>query len=330
MLVTETEIRRHQHQAVSISIALIAISLGLAWWLSPWWLIGIVLAGLASRSWTATDRRRKRLLAEPFADSDREILRRYVAFYRGLDQANERRFEDLMKVFLGEVTITGIRTDVDDVSRILIGASAIIPIFGLDDFEYAGLGEVLLYPDAFNADYQTDDATDRTTQQPTMLGMIGNAHLSGVMILSKPSLVSGFRNDSDRRNVGIHEFSHLIDKRDGDVDGIPATIPSQTIDPWVRWVGEELRGEGKSDATIDDYAYTNEAEYFAVLSEYFFESPALLQQKNPRLFEMMRKMYHQDPKQRIARGKKRPRRFHRNAKCPCGSGKKYKQCCRRS
>ncbi len=330
MLVTDQDVQQNGRRANVLAGVIVAVSVVLCFWMSPWWLAGCLIAGLAARWWTSTDRRRQRLVAKPFADSDREILRQHVTFYRGLTDPNKQRFEDLMKVFLGEVTITGIRTDVDDVSRMLVGASAIIPIFGLDDFEYAGLGEVLLYPDSFNEDYQVEGAEGRSTQQPTILGMVGNAHLSGVMILSKPSLLVGFRNDSDRRNVGIHEFSHLIDKRDGDIDGIPATIPPQTIDPWVRWVGEELRGDGKSDATIDDYAYTNEAEYFAVLSEYFFESPALLQQKNPRLFEMMRKMYHQNPKRRIARGRKRPGRIRRNAKCPCGSGKKYKQCCRRS
>ena len=60
-----------------------------------------------------------------------------------------------------EVRITGIRTDVDDLCRLLVAASAVIPIFGFPDWEYARLGEVLIYPSAFGNGYRTDDEADR-------------------------------------------------------------------------------------------------------------------------------------------------------------------------
>ena len=52
-------------------------------------------------------------------------------------------------VFLDEVRITGIRTEIDDTIRVLVAASAVIPIFGFHDWEYHRLGEVLIYPDSF-------------------------------------------------------------------------------------------------------------------------------------------------------------------------------------
>ena len=229
-----------------------------------------------------------------------------------------------MKVFLDEVVVTGIKTDVDEVTLALVGASAIIPIFGFDDWEYSGLGEVLIYPGSYDENYRTQsDAGART------LGMVGVRHLSGVMILSKPSLLNGFRNPNDKHNVGIHEFAHLVDKQSGDIDGIPAGMPGKTFDPWVQWVGEELRDDGQSNDHINDYAYTNEAEYFAVLSEYFFESPAILQQKNPELYAMLESMYRQNTQQRFRGRLRSRRRVARNAPCPCGSGEKFKRCCRR-
>ena len=142
-------------------------------------------------------------------------------------------FRKLVKIFLDEVAITGIGTDVDELTRSLVAASAVIPIFAFEDWEYSGLGEVLIYPNAFGADYRTDDGADRNT-----LGMIGVNHLSGVMILSKPDLISGFANPGDKRNVGIHEFAHLVDKADGSVDGLPCGIPSETVRPWIDWVGK--------------------------------------------------------------------------------------------
>lgn len=291
---------------------------------SPWWLIGIPTAAGLYWFWRRTTARRSRVAEKPFPEAWEQALRRYVTFFAALDDQGKERFRRLMKVFLDEVTVTGIRTEVDEPTRALVAASAVIPIFGFDDWEYSGLGEVLVYPDTFNEDYQSEAADDRNT-----LGMIGVKHLSGVMILSKPSLIAGFRNDNDKRNLGIHEFAHLVDKQGGQVDGVPAGIPNATYDPWVKWVGQEVRGDGKPKKHINDYAYTNEAEYFAVLSEYFFEKPKLLEHKNPKLYSMLQKMYRQNPKRLFSGAPKKRGRVRRNDPCPCGSGDKYKKCCRR-
>ena len=87
--------------------------------------------------------------------------------------------------------------------------------------------------------------------------------------------------------------------------------------------------EGQSD--IDRYALTNEAEFFAVTSEYLFERPGLMQRKHPELFAMLQKIFEQDLASRVSElsrvRKSGPQRFGRNSPCPCGSGKKYKKCC---
>ncbi|WP_404309071.1 zinc-dependent peptidase [Neorhodopirellula lusitana] len=268
-------------------------------------------------------RRRLAVIGQEFPASWESILRSRVEFFVALSPEEQERFRNLMKVFLDEVAITGIRTDVDEVTRVLVAASAVIPILGFDDFEYATLGEVLIYPGSFDDKYKTEGNANANT-----LGMVGVNHLSGVMILSKPSLIAGFDNTTDKRNVGIHEFAHLVDKADGEVDGVPPLADPADLNPWVRWVGEELRRDATSHEHIDDYAFTNEAEYFAVLSEYFFETPTLLQQRNPKLYDMLRKMYHQDT-QRLLSGRPKRRRVGRNSPCPCGSGEKYKRCCKR-
>lgn len=290
-------------------------------------LFGLILFPIAAAVFYLLRRkslRRRRVMAEPFPEVWEATLQSEVEYFRGLAAGQQEKFRNLMKVFLNEVSITGIRTDVDEATRTLVAASAVIPILGFDDFEYSGLGEVLIYPGAFDDDYQSSGDGDAHT-----LGMIGTHHLSGVMILSKPSLIQGFNNATDKRNVGIHEFAHLVDKADGEVDGVPPVGDSETSKPWVRWVGKELEREVTKNEHIDDYAFTNEAEYFAVLSEYFFEAPALLEQKNPKLYRMMQKMYHQNPKRILHGVLKRSGRVGRNALCPCGSGEKYKHCCKR-
>ncbi|MFG0256253.1 MAG: zinc-dependent peptidase [Rhodopirellula sp. JB053] len=324
MLVTSADNAHNRKWAIVVA-SLIAIAGSLLATLSLWWLALLPIAAGVFYIMRRKTRRRFHVLAQPFPDVWEATLQSQVEYFRKLSPQRQERFRNLLMVFLVEVAITGIRTDVDESIRALVAASAVIPILGFDDFEYSGLGEVLIYPGSFDEQYQTNDSADART-----LGMVGVSHLSGVMILSKPSLVTGFSNASDKRNVGIHEFAHLVDKEDGVIDGVPPTVDAQTYDPWVRWVGEELRRDVGNGEHIDDYAYTNEAEYFAVLSEYFFEAPAILEKKNPRLYQMMKAMYHQNPKRILGSGPRRRRkRVGRNSPCPCGSGEKFKRCCKR-
>jgi Mlc titration factor MtfA (ptsG expression regulator) len=85
---------------------------------------------------------------------------------------------------------------------------------------------------------------------------------------------------------------HLVDKTDGDIDGIPAFIlEKKYIQPWLQLMQHEIRliNEDKSD--IDPYGATNEAEFFAVVSEYFFERPLLLKEKHPSYMDCWRKFF---------------------------------------
>jgi hypothetical protein len=260
-------------------------------------------------------------MEQPFPASWEQILQSHVAFFRALPADEKERFRQLIKVFLDEVRITGIQTEVDDTIRVLVAASAAIPIFGFHDWEYHRLGEVLVYPQSFGDDYQTTGNNDENT-----LGMVGLNQLRGVMILSKPSLVAGFDTPSTSENVGIHEFVHLVELEDAE-SGLPPEVPWQAVKQWMQYVARELSHPSSNHSYIRDYAYTNEHEFFAVLAEYFFKSPELLEKKDPQLYGMLQDMFHQDTASLMKRMFSRRPRYGRNSPCPCGSGKKYKHCC---
>lgn len=324
MLVTALSNRRNQQLAVAIATAIVLAFAVLGWFL-PWWWAGVVVGPLAYWWMRRGCRRRIRVMEQPFPRVWEAVLRSRVAYFNALDDEQKQRFRQLVKIFLSETRITGIRTDVDETTRVLVAASAIIPIFHFDNWEYSRLGEVLIYPDTFDEKYQTDGDGRRDT-----LGMVGAGHLSGVMILSKPALVAGFDIAGDKRNVGIHEFAHLVDKADGSIDGIPPGVPADVARAWIQWVAQELARPPAKRSHINPYAYTNEAEYFAVLVEYFFEAPGILQRKNPQVYAMLEKMIRQDTAAFLSGMTGfRARRIGRNHRCPCGSGKKYKKCCLR-
>lgn len=295
--------------------AVLAVGVGLAWLLRHFSLRKV--------------RRRRKILARGFPADWEAVLQRDVAFFRALLPEERLRFRRELQVFLAEKRVTGIRTEIDTRTLVLVGASAVIPIFGFPDWEWDQIDEVLVYPARFNRDFQFEGGGGRAT-----LGMVGTGVMNRIMILAKPDLVQGFKNAGDKRNVGLHEFAHLVDKSDGAIDGIPAVgLTREAVGPWVDLVRRKMQEIAAGDSDIDRYALTNEAEFFSVATEYFFERPGIMERKHPELFAMMEQVFNQDMRSRVRAlreaGALVGRKFGRNSPCPCGSGKKYKKCCLR-
>lgn len=287
------------------------------------------LAFVAVLYWAITRklRRRRLILANPFRAEWEAVLQEEVFFFRALPEDEKRRFRREIQVFLGEKRITGVGTKLDVKTRVLVAAGAVIPIFGFPEWEWDQIREVLVYPDRFNNEYAFSGSTGRHT-----LGMVGNGAHNGMMILSRPDVIQGFRNFGDKRNVALHEFAHLVDKSDGSIDGLPGVgLPREAIGPWIELVRRKMAEVRAGSSDIDPYSLTNEAEFFAVATEYFFERPGVMQRKHPELYAMLARVFHQSLADRVKEFRRlrklgRPE-FGRNSPCPCGSGIKYKKCC---
>ena len=226
--------------------------------------------------------KRKRIKTLPIPETYRGILAWEVPFYQQLSPEKKTAFELRVQQFLAGIKITGVNTVVEDIDRVLIAASAVIPIFNFNNWEYPNLNEVLLYPDSFNHDF------DQQGDGRNILGMVGGGALNYVMILSQYELRQAFTNKTGKSNTAIHEFVHLIDKTDGQIDGLPeAILDKKYIVPWLQLMQKEMQEIWKEDSDINPYGTTNPSEFFAVVAEYFFERPDLLQEKHPELFEMM-------------------------------------------
>lgn len=234
--------------------------------------------------------KKKQLRVKAFPASWRPILLEQVEFYRQLNNEQRVQFETRMQAFLTHVRITGVNTTIEEADKILVAASAIIPIFGFPDWEYINLREVLLYPDSFNHEFEQQGA-DRN-----VLGMVGDGPYQQVMILSQHELRQGFSNKTGKTNTAIHEFVHLVDKIDGSVDGVPEfLVQRQYILPWLNLMQGEIKKIISNRSDINPYGATNQAEFFAVVSEYFFERPDLLQSKHPELYTLLATIFRQQP-----------------------------------
>ena len=260
--------------------------------------IGITVAVLVSASvaliiyWSETRllRRRLAVLQQPFPASWESILLQRVPYYASLIGSERLRFQQLVQLFLSEKPIYGIGCKVDDVTRLLVAVSAVIPIFGFPNWEYTTLRKILLRPEAFDAEFREGNAMPRLAE-----GMVGASGLfNGIMILSQPELLAGFNVGAGKHHVGIHEFAHLIDQSNGAIDGIPDGIPRTCLQPWTTLIREHLSQHSKRESGIPAYGYTNEAEFFAVVSEYYFQSPDELARRDPALYALLNRIFRQD------------------------------------
>ncbi len=195
----------------------------------------------------------------------RVLLDGHVNYYHKLNKRSRKQFESRVAGFLQYVNIEGVGTEITDLDRVLIAASAIIPVFGLGDWRYDNLTNVILYPDTFDKDYQFEG------ENRSILGMVGSGYMNGQMLLSRAALLKGFSPMAGKENTAIHEFVHLLDNADGATDGMPEQLMDhEYAAPWLSLMHREMHRikDGKSD--INPYALTSEAEFFAVAAEYFF------------------------------------------------------------
>jgi Mlc titration factor MtfA (ptsG expression regulator) len=252
----------------------------------------IIIPVIALLAWLIFRKRNNiNAIAPQKADSVlKRLLDTHVDYYHKLDANEKRRFELKVGSFLSNVNIEGVGTDITDMDRVLIASSAVIPIFGLGDWEYRNLTNVILYPDTFDETYQFEGDA-RTIQ-----GMVGSGYMNGQMILSRPSLYKGFSAQAGKENTGIHEFVHLLDKADGATDGLPEQLMAhEYATPWLNLMHREMHRIEAGNSDINPYATTNEAEFLAVASEYFFEKPDQFKIKHPELYDQLSKVFRQDP-----------------------------------
>ncbi len=231
------------------------------------------------------------VVANPQQEANyQSLLAQHVLFYQQLQPEQQQRFVLKVEEFLQETRIEGVGLELEDLDRVLVAASALIPIFGFKDWKYPQLTNVILYPDAFNNDFKFDEGNQE------IAGMVGSGFMNGQMILSRAALRKGFSASAGKENTGIHEFVHLLDKEDGATDGVPEhLLTPEFTEPWLKMIHQEIKKiqAGKSD--ISPYATTNEAEFFAVVAEYFFEKPEKLKDKHSELYEMLCQIFMQQP-----------------------------------
>lgn len=248
-------------------------------------ILALLLIALMVFGFVTLSRKRK---PKSFPTSWRPQLEKEVLFYKKLNPNDKIVFEHRMMAFLAEIHIEAVGFELSEKDRRLVAASAVIPIFNFGNWVYNNLSTVLIYPDHFNENLEyTPNYKNRR-----IAGMVGTGRYESQLLLSRKALHFGFSNATDKGNTAIHEFVHLLDKMDGDTDGIPESLLGhQYIMPWLALMHSEMEAINNDESDIRAYGGSSDTEFFAVASEYFFERPSLFKRKHPELYEMLVKCF---------------------------------------
>lgn len=236
----------------------------------------------------------RRKLAEraPFPEEWRTILRKRASFYKHFDAAERARFETKLKVFARTKPFAGANgMTIDDEVKVLISAAAARLVMNLPSEHYGRLNEIVVYP----SHYKHKDKHGVT--------VLGEAFGAGVVVLSYEAVLRGLADPHDGLDTALHEFAHALDAADGAFDGTPELANIEAYGPFSTVMTRkfaELRSRGgrKGRRLLREYGATNEAEFFAVATEAFFEKPREMLQREPKLYEVLAAYYRTDPARR--------------------------------
>lgn len=223
----------------------------------------------------------------------------------GLDAASNARLRDLAALFLRDKTLElAQEAELDAVMRVELALQACLPILELGLDWYTGWHALVLYPDAFvpGREVIDEDGLVWIDDEPKS----GEAWERGPVILSLSDAAAGRKRDG--YNVVIHELAHKLDMQNGAANGHPPLHPGMRDADWAAALGNayaDLCRRADTDPAsmnqlpIDPYATESPAEFFAVVSETFFELPHLLFDEYPLVYQQLRGFYRQDPRARL-------------------------------
>ena len=244
--------------------------------------------------------RRGRIRRQPFPAAWREVLRRRMPAFARLPVDLQLQVKKHIQVLVAEKPFIGCAGQViTDEVRVLIAAQAALLLLHRQTGYFAQLRQILVYPGAFVVERSQPDELGLTHE--TRRALSGESWEQGQILLSWDDVVAGAADPGDGHNVVIHEFAHQLDHERGRANGAPWLGRREGYAAWARVLGGEyaaLRGQlarGETPPVIDAYAATNPAEFFAVVSEHFFEQPAALAAAHPALYAEFARCYRTDP-----------------------------------
>ncbi len=246
-------------------------------------------------------RRRAKIAARPFPDTWLQFLKKHLAYYRLLSAGEQTELQRHIQIFLAEKRFEGCGGQkITDEVRLTIAAQACLLLLNRETDYYPGLSSIVVYPDAFIAPVRR--SLDGYVQIEGEEVRLGESWGMGTVVLSWADVQYGASEIDDGENVVLHEFAHQLDNEDGEANGVPR-LEKGGYRTWAKVLSREYEQlvrdvERHRPTVVDEYGAEDPSEFFAVLTETFFERPIELKENHPEVYELLRGFYHQDPAKR--------------------------------
>ncbi len=220
-----------------------------------------------------------------------------------LDTREKVRLRVLTTLFIHKKSFSGVQGMTVTLStKIVIAAQACLEVLelGIDAFE--GWHEIIVYPGAFKVERDTRDENGLVHNNSNALS--GESWMNGPVILSWENVERESYSLGHGHHVVLHEFAHKLDMLNGRANGMPPLHPDMSIAEWTDTLSAAYERLVKRvehhRGSINPYGATNPAEFFAVLSEYFFTAPNVLDESYPHVYQLLKSYFRQDPLSRKA------------------------------
>ncbi len=248
-------------------------------------------------------RRRRKLMRRPFPQAWTQTLEANVAQYARLSVTEQSRLRDNLLVFAFEKNWEGCGgLAMNDEIKVTIASLACLMTLGFEGEYFDAVRSILVYPEAYVA-------PDRTTTEAGVVfegeqNREGEAWYKGPVILSWADAIEAARGAGGGSNLVVHEFAHQLDMQNGrEADGMPPLGSRQQIRRWQKVMAKSYAQLSRDCdrghwTLLDCYGTTNEAEFFAVTTECFFERPREMLEHHAELYDILRDYYKQDPAKR--------------------------------
>lgn len=254
------------------------------------------------------DNRRAEAIKRPFPSEWEGLVRTNVPHYSVFNDAEREELHATMQVFLEEKLWEGCGgLELTDEIRVTIAAQACLLQLGLPHDYYRNVESILVYPSTVVIPEQRPGVFESVGGPvDASVPILGRAFSHGPVILVWDAVLHGARHPEQGHNVVYHEFAHKLDMLDGSADGTPPLADPDQLAEWVAVCTREfqrlrLLADKGHKTFLDAYGAKNEAEFFAVATEEFFDRPLILQGHAPDLYHVLGAYYRQDPAERVNR-----------------------------
>jgi Mlc titration factor MtfA (ptsG expression regulator) len=244
-------------------------------------------------------RRRERLFGTPLPGRQRQILERNLPVFHRMPPELREQLAGHVGVFLDEKRFLGCGgLELTEEMQVTIAGHACLLLLNRERPRYfPGFTSIFVYPDTFLVD---DVEYDGEIEIHGQDARAGESWHGGPVILSWSDILPSISAEPDGQNVILHEFAHKLDEEESGAEGLPILESAEHYREWKdvftrAWDTLEDTLDRLDDPAIDDYALTSPAEFFAVATEAFFESPARMQRQFPEVYAELAKLYHVDP-----------------------------------